>query len=125
MDRRRTVAPVGWALAFGSLTTVGLAVLAAALLVEHTLVYGAATVIRPETRVAAPDGGRYGLAFAVGAVVNLGMASALGWTAPRTAIRTWPPVVQGLGAALVAAVAAGCVLLLTLGIDPVGFVLSL
>lgn len=122
---RPTVGPVWWALVFGGLTTAGLGVLTWGLLVMHAVGYGVAAVIAPETDVASPDGGRYGLAFAVGVIVNLATASTLTRMASHTAIRTWPPVAQGLGTALVAAVAASCALLLTLGISPVGFLLAL
>jgi len=123
--KSRPVGPVWWVLVFGGLTTAGLGVFTWVLLVMHALGYGVAAVIAPETEVAAPDGGRYGLAFVVGVIVNLAAAAALTRLASHTAIRTWPPVAQGLGTALVAATVASCALLLTLGISPVGFLLAL
>jgi len=122
---RPPVGPVWWVLVFGGLTTAGLGVFTWVLLVMHALGYGVAAVFAPETEVAAPDGGRYGLAFVVGVIVNLAAAAALTRLASHTAIRTWPPVAQGLGTALVAATVASCALLLTLGISPVGFLLAL
>ena len=116
--------PVWWALAFGGVTTTGLGVLAWGILIAHALSYGVADVISPGT-MAAPDGGRYGVAFVVGVVVNLSSAVALSWLAFHTPGRTWPPSVQGLAAALFAAVGAACALLLTLGIDPVDLLLAL
>ena len=122
---RTSVGPVWWSLVFGALTTAGLAVLTCGLLVLHALSYGVVAVIAPEAGVAAPDGGRHVFAFAVGVVVQLATASASTWLAPRTPLRAWPPVVQGLATALVAATVASCALLLTLGISPVGFLLAL
>ena len=124
-NSRRNVIPVWWALAFGGLTTVGLGVLTYGLLILDALVYGTTKVIAPETGIAVPEGDRYGLAFAVGVIVNLVSGPALIWLATRTRARTWPPVALGLCAALVAAVAATCALLLTLGINPIDFVLAL
>lgn len=120
----RTVGPAGWALVFSGLTIICLGVLTWVLLVMHAFGYGVAAVIAPEWDVAAPVGDRYGLAFAVGVLVNLAGAGALVMVASRTAARTWPPVAQGLCAAFVAACAASCALLLTLGINPVDFVLA-
>ena len=92
-----------WSLVFGALTTAGLGVLAWALLVLHALGYGAVVVIAPGTDVAAPDGGRYASAFAVGVIVHAAIATAALRLGSRTAIGTWPPMAQGLGTALVAA----------------------
>jgi hypothetical protein len=57
-------------------------------------------------------------------IVNLLGAVALAWLGSKPG-RTWPPSVQGLAAALLAAVGAACALLLTLGINPVDFVVAL
>jgi hypothetical protein len=95
--------PVWWVLGSGVLTTAGLGIFTLALLVTDALAYGMATVLSPEAEVAAPDTGRYGFAFAVGAMAHLVTAAALTRLASRAAIRTWPLVVQGLGIALVAA----------------------
>lgn len=122
---RPPVGPAWWVFLFGGLTTAGLGVFTGVLLLMHALGYGMAAVIAPETEVAAPEGGRYGLAFIVGVLVNLATASALTRLASHTGIRTWPPFAQGLGTALVAATVASCALLLTLGISPVGFLLAL
>ena len=122
---RPPIGPSWWALAFGGLTTAGLGVFAWALLLMHALGYGVAAVIAPETALAAPDGGRYGLAFGIGVIVNLATAAAMTRLASHTAIRTWPPIAQGLGTALIAAAVASCALLLTLDINPVDFLLAL
>jgi len=112
---------VGWALMFAAVTTVGLALLAWGLLIAHALTYGSAEVLRSGS-VAPPDEARYRLALLLAVVVNLASASALAGLARHTPARTWRPSLQGLSAAVLAAVAAGCTLLLTLGIDPVHFV---
>ena len=123
-ESSRKVGPACWALVFCGLTIIGLGVFIWILLVMHALGYGVASVIAPESEVAAPVEGRYGFAFAVGVLVNLAGALALVVLASRTAARRWPPVAQGLCAAVVAASAASCALLLTLGINPVEFVLA-
>jgi hypothetical protein len=115
--------PVWWALAFSAATTAGLGILAWWILITHALSFGVAGVISPGA-MAAPDGGRYSLAFVVGVVVNFSSAVWLAWLAFHTHARTWPPAVQGLGAAILAAVGAACALLLALGIHPVDFVVT-
>ena len=107
---------------FGALTTLGLVALTWALLIMHALAYGAFAVIEPQTRITAPQSNRYLLALAVGVVVNLAGGPALIWLAGRTRARHGPPVVLGLAAALVAAVAAACALLLMLGVNPIELV---
>lgn len=121
---RRTVVPVWWSLGFSGLTTLGLGVLTWGLLIAHALMYGTLEVIGPTKGITAPEGNRYLLAFVVAAFVNLVGAPALIWLVVRTGVRSWPPVVLGLGAALVAAVAGACALLLMLGLNPVEFVLD-
>jgi hypothetical protein len=116
---------VWWALGFSVVTTVGLGVLVWGILIVDLIGYGAAAVMMPETTPTAPEDAPYGLAFAVGVVVNVVCASALARLAFRTPVRTWPPAVQGLAAALTAGLTAVCALLLTLGINPVGFVIRL
>jgi hypothetical protein len=116
--------PVWWALAFSAVSTAALLALAWALLIAHALGYGVAAVMAPEA-VAAPDGDRYRVAFAIAAILNLAGAMTLAWLASRTPARTWPPAAQGLAGALFAAVAAACVLLLALGISPVDFLAAL
>jgi hypothetical protein len=123
-ESRRNVVPMWWTLGFGALTTVGLAVFTYGLLLFDALVYGTTKVIAPETGLAPPNNDRYGLAFAVAVIVNLVSGPVLIWLATRTRARTWRPVALGLCAALVAAMAATCALLLTLGINPVEFVLA-
>lgn len=110
-----------WALVFAVVTTAGLGLLAWGLLVMHALTYGAAAVIGPET-ITAPGGARYRLGFTVGVAVNFATAAGLARLACHTPGRTWPPALQGLAAALLAAVAASCALLVTIGINPVDFV---
>ena len=116
--------PVGWALVFGVITSLGLAVLTVGLLLMDALAYGFITVLATGAS-AAPDDGRYGLALVLGVVVSMVGAPALAWVGFGASSRTWPPVVQGLGAAVCAGVVAACALLLTLGIDPVDFVAAL
>ncbi|HEX6249284.1 MAG TPA: hypothetical protein VFZ64_15560 [Nocardioidaceae bacterium] len=116
--------PVWWALGLGVVSSVGLAALTAWVFVVDAIGYGAATLFAMDA-VEAPDGDRYRLAFAVGMLVTLASAATLAWLGQQTPGRTWPPAVQGLVAALCAAVAGSCVLLLTLGISPIGFVAAL
>ena len=115
--------PVWWALAFAVVTTAGLGLLAWGLLIMHALIYGAGAVVGPET-IAAPDGARYRLGLTVAVVVNLATAAGLTRIAAHTPGRTWSPALQGLAAALLAAVAAGCALLVTVGINPVDFAVA-
>lgn len=121
---RRTAVPMWWSLGFSGLTTLGLGALTLALLLTHALIYGTLEVIGPIKGVTAPEGNSYRMAFAVGAVINLAGGPALAWLTVRTPARSWPPVILGLAAALVAAVAAACTLLLILGLNPVEFVLD-
>ena len=113
-----------WALGFAAVTTAGLGLLAWGLLVLDVLIYGTADVIGPET-ITAPDGARYRLGFTLAVAVNLATAAGLAGLACHTPGRTWPPAFQGLAAALLATVAAGCALLVAIGINPVDFVTAL
>jgi hypothetical protein len=105
---------------FAAVATVALGLLAGGLLVMHALIFGTAAVLGPET-ITAPGGARYRLGFTVALAVNLATAAGLAGLAGHTPARTWPPALQGLAAALLAAVAAGCALLVTIGINPVDF----
>jgi hypothetical protein len=115
---------MGWALVFGVVTSLALAVLAVGLLIMDALAYGFTSVLAPDA-AAAPDDGYYLLALVFGVVVSMAGAPALAWLGFGASSRTWPPVLQGLAAALCAAVAAVCALLLTLGINPIVFVAAL
>ncbi len=86
----------------------------------HALTYGAAAVVGPES-ITAPDVARYRVGFTVAVIVNLVSAPALARLACHTPGRTWPPILQGLAAALIAAIAAGSALLVTVGINPLDF----
>lgn len=114
---------VWWALGFSALTTVGLGALTWGIAIAHALAYGVGSVVAPQT-IAAVDGDRYRLAFAVGVIANLASASSLAWLAPRTSARTWNPIVQGLTAAVLAGVAGASALLLALGMNPIAFVVA-
>jgi hypothetical protein len=114
---------VGWALVFAAVTTAGLGLLAWGLLVMHALFYGAGAVIGPEA-ITAPDGARYRVGFTVAVVVNLATAAGVARLACHTPGGTWPTALQGLAAALLAAVAAGCALLVTVGMNPVDFAVA-
>ena len=122
--RRPPIRVLCWVLALGVLTTAGLGALSWGLLVLEVLSYGALSVFGPELAAAAPDSGRHGQAFAVGVAVHVTCAVALTLLASGTAVRSWPPLLQGLGTTIVAAAAAACALLLTLGIDPIDFLLG-
>lgn len=114
---------LGWALGLVAVTTVGLAVLAWALVMMHGLTYGALTVLG--TDIEAPDLDRYAVALGVGALTNLGVGLGAAWLAEGTRARRWPAWAVGVLAALLAAVVAGSVLLLMVGISPVDLVLGL
>jgi len=116
---------VGWAVGLSVVTSAGLGALTLGLLLMHALGYGFAAALFPDIGGLPPDGSQYGLALAVGVTVNVGLATAMVGLAHRTPARGWPPALQSSVAAVVAGVVAASVLLLTLGIDPVGFVLSL
>lgn len=117
--------PVWWSLGFAGLGTLGLGVLTWGLLILHALGYGLVDVIGLKPGIAAPQVSRYLMAFEVGAAVTLAGGPPLAWLAMRTRARSWPPPILGLSAALVAAVAAACTLMLMLGFNPVVFVLNL
>lgn len=112
-----------WALVFAAVTTAGLGLLAWGLLVMDALIYGASAVVGPEA-ITAPDGARYRLGFSVAVVFNLATAVGLARLSSHTPGRTWPTALQGLAAALLAAVAAACALLVTVGINPVDFAVA-
>ena len=112
---------VWWALGFSVPTLVGLGALTWGIVIAHALAYGVGTVAAPNT-IAAVDGDRYRLAFVVGVIATLASASSMAWLAARTPARTWSPLAQGLAAALFAAVAGASALLMTLGMNPIGFV---
>ena len=113
-----------WALTLAAVTTAGLGLLAWGLLLMHAFIYGAAAVVGVEL-ITAPDGTRYRLGFTIAVIVNLASAPVLARLACHTPARNWPAVLQGLAAALLAAIAAGCALLVTVGINPVDFVTAL
>lgn len=115
---------VGWALVFGVLTSLALAALAVVLLLMHAMAYGVALVFAPAA-LGAPDDNRYLLALVFGVVLSMAGSPALAWLGFGSSSRSWPPMVQGLAAAVAAAVVALCALLLTLGISPIDFVAAL
>lgn len=115
--------PMWWALGFSVLTVGGLGALSWALVVTHAMVYGFGSVFA-EGAIDAVDLDRYRLAFFFGVVVTLVGAAALAWMSTRTATSSWHPLVQGLVAALLAAMLGASALLISLGIDPISFVLD-
>ena len=115
---------VGWALVFGVLTSLALALLALALLVMNAMAYGVALVFGPDLP-ASPENSRYLLALVFGVVVSMAGAPAVAWLGFGPSSRTWPPMALGLAAATAAAVVALCALLVTLGNSPVDFVSAL
>lgn len=115
---------VGWALVFGVLTSLALAALAVVLLLMNAMAYGVALVFAPDV-LASPDESRYLLALVFGVVLSMAGSPALAWLGFGSSSRSWPPMVQGLAAAVLAAVVAVCALLLTLGISPIDFLAAL
>ena len=120
--RRRTMI---WALGFTGVTLIGLAVLSVGLFLMLALIEGSMRVFAPESEIASTDSGTFGWAFALAAGVALVTTAGVALLTECTAARRWPPVLQGLAAAAVAALLSLVVLLLRLGIDPVGFLTAL
>jgi hypothetical protein len=114
-----------WALGFAGVTLIGLAVLSVGLFLMLALVEGSMRVFASEAEISSPDSGMFVWAFALAAGVALVTTAGVALLAECTAARWWPPVLQGLGAAAVAALLSLMVLLLRLGIDPVGFLTAL
>jgi hypothetical protein len=114
-----------WALGFAGVTLVGLAVLSVGLLLMRALVGGSIRVFAPETEIASTDAGTFGWAFVLAAGVALVTTVGVARLTELTAARRWPPVLQGLAAAAVAALLSLVVLLLRLDIDPVSFLTAL
>jgi len=110
-----------WALGFAGVIVIGLAVLSVGLFMMDGLAYGFTTVLSPETELAPPDAAMYGQAFVLAAGLAVVATAGVARLGEGTAARRWPPVLQGLVAAAVAASASLSVLLLRLGIDPVDF----
>ena len=104
---------------------VGFAVLSVGLFLMLALVGGSVRVFAPETEIASTDSGAFGWAFALAAGVALVTTAGVARLTECTAARRWPPVLQGLAAAAAAALLSLVVLLLRLGIDPVGFLTAL
>ncbi|TFC05290.1 hypothetical protein [Cryobacterium mannosilyticum] len=126
--RRRTMI---WALGFTGVTLIGLAVLSVGLFVMLALtdasmkifatVAGGMRVFAPEAEIASIESGTFGWAFALASGVAWVTAAGVARLIGHTTARRWPPVLQGLAAAAVATLLSLVVLLLRLGIDPVGF----
>ena len=114
-----------WALGFTSVTLIGLAVLSGGLLLMLALAGSSMKVFAPGAEIATTDSSTFRSAFTLAAGVALVMAAGVARLTECTAARQWPPVLQGLAAAAVAAVLSVLVLLLRLGIDPVGFLTAL
>lgn len=114
-----------WALGLTGVTLIGLAVLSAGLFVMLALVVGSMRVFAPEAEISSPDSGTFVWAFALAAGVALVTTAGVARLAECTAARRWPPVLQGLAAAVVAALLSLVALLLRLGLDPVGFLSAL
>ena len=114
-----------WALGFAGVTLIGLAGLSVGLFLMLVLAYGSLSVFAVEVEASPPDSGTFGWAFALAAGVALVTTAGMARLAECTAARRWPPVLQGLAAAVVAALLSLVVLLLRLGIDPFGFLSDL
>ncbi|MDQ1482937.1 MAG: hypothetical protein QOF35_1013 [Actinomycetota bacterium] len=110
-----------WALGFTGVTLIGLAVLSAGLFLMLALVGGSLKIFAPDIETTSADSGTFGGALALAAGVALVTAAGVARLTECTVARRWPPVLQGLAAAAVAALLSLVVLLLRLGIDPVGF----
>jgi hypothetical protein len=114
-----------WALGFTGVTLIGLALLSVGLFLMLALVEGSMRVFAPESEIASTDSGTFGWAFALAAGVALVTTLGVARLTECTAARRWPPVLQGLAAAAVAALLSLVILLPRLGIDPVGFLTAL
>ena len=117
---------VGWAVLFAALTSVGLAALAWLLVTMDVLVaigLGFAGPLGSESgpgRIPILDG--YGTALVLGIVVNVVATIVIALIAGRTFAMAWPTWVTGLVSAFLAALVAGGVQLMALGISPLDFV---
>ena len=116
---------MAWALGFTGVTLIGLALLSVGLFLMLALVEGSVRVFAPESEIASTDSGTFGWAFVLAAGVALVTTVGVARLTELTAARRWPPVLQWLAAAAVAAVLSLVVLLLRLDIDPVGFFTAL
>ena len=114
-----------WALGFTSVTLIGLAVLSGGLLLMLALAGSSMKVFAPGAEIATIDSSTFRSAFTLAAGVALVTAAGVARLTECTAARQWPPVLQGLASAAVAAVLSVLVLLLRLGIDPVDFLTAL
>ena len=114
-----------WALGFTGVTVTGLAVLSVALFLTLTLVEGFMKVLPSQSKIAGADPGSLGWAFDLAAGVALVTTAGVAMLTGCTAARRWPPALQGLAAAAVAALLSLVVLLLRLGLDPVRFLTAL
>lgn len=110
-----------WALGLTGITLLVLVVLSVGLFLMLALAYGSATALVPAAGIASPDARRFRWAFLLASAVAVVGAAVVARLADATPSRRWPPVLQGLIAAGVAAFASVVVLLLGLGIDPVDF----
>jgi hypothetical protein len=104
-----------WGLGFTGVTVGGLAVLSVGLFAMEALIHGSIKVWAPEAEIASPDSGTFGWAFALAVGVALVTTIGVARLTECTPVRRWPPVLQGLAAAAVAALLSLAVLLLWLG----------
>jgi hypothetical protein len=110
-----------WTLVFSAVTTTGLVLLVFFLVAVYALVYLMMDVAGHGDGLR-PDQNGFGVAFVVAVVVNMGCALTFGWLAGQSPIQTWPPVLQGLAASLLALVVAVCAISVPLGVSPLDIV---
>ena len=113
-----------WSVALATLTSVGLALVAFAVLVLDALTYGTIYVLDPGL-ADRPVTDRYGLALAIGVGTNVFGAIALSRLALRTPAASWPPILAALPIAFVTGSVAVVAMLATLGFDPLSLLGSL
>lgn len=103
-----------WSVGFTLVVVIALAALGLALFVMHAIAYGGDSVFSPDPTIEPPSQDTYRVAFAVSALVAIGVSIILVLLARHTPVADWAPVLQGLVAALVAGglafVVMGCML---------------
>jgi hypothetical protein len=114
-------AAMWWCLLFSTVTTTGLVLLIGFLVALYGFSFlffdamGRGDGVRPDLN-------GFGVAFVLAVVVDMGTALTLAWLAGKSPVRTWPPALQGLAAALLALAAAMCAIAVPLRISPLDLV---
>lgn len=109
---------VWWALGFTLPVLIALGALAVGVFLMIATAYGVGTVLFPGSDLAAPSGTEFRIALAASSLVAVLGSVGLALLRRYEPVAGWHPALVGLLAALLAGLVAGCVLLLSLGINP-------